>query len=445
MNKKHFIPVVLIFILCNNQYFAQAQIYNLNHCLTTGLEKNFDIRIVKNQQTISDNNAIPGNAGYLPTIDAVANYAGDWANFLRQYPSDGTPQKDYNNLLDQQLDAGVYLNWTIFDGLRIQTNYKKLKELQEIGRLNTQLAIENLLSQICSQYYNFVQQNIRLHYLESAVGLSRERLRIVEAQYEIGAMSRLDFHQAKVDFNADSSRLVQQHETLFASAVSLRQLLNDTNMEESLSPADTAISLKNLPSKEILLQNMLQNNVFLSLSEKEISLNTLEIKNLQSENYPYIRLNAGYAYTFNRYAMATYRKEHSFDLTYGITLGIRIFDGMNRNRQLSNAKIALQTQKLEYDNLVLSVKSDFAKIWMAYNNNLTLIEMENDNLSIAQETYDIAIDRYKLGNLSGLELREAQNSLLEAEERYLQAVYNTKLCEISLLQISGQIKEYLKE
>lgn len=40
-------------------------------------------------------------------------------------------------------------------------------------------------------------------------------------------------------------------------------------------------------------------------------------------------------------------------------------------------------------------------------------------------------------------MREAQKSLLDAEERILSAQYNTKLCEISLLQISGGILHYL--
>ena len=57
----------------------------------------------------------------------------------------------------------------------------------------------------------------------------------------------------------------------------------------------------------------------------------------------------------------------------------------------------------------------------------------------AQENYNIAIERYKLGDLSGIELREAQNSLLAAEERLSTAEYSTKICEISLLQLSGQI------
>ena len=51
--------------------------------------------------------------------------------------------------------------------------------------------------------------------------------------------------------------------------------------------------------------------------------------------------------------------------------------------------------------------------------------------------------RYQKGDLSGIEVREAQKSLLDAEERILTAQYNTKLCEISLQQISGNILVYM--
>jgi outer membrane protein TolC len=81
---------------------------------------------------------------------------------------------------------------------------------------------------------------------------------------------------------------------------------------------------------------------------------------------------------------------------------------------------------------------------MAYRNNIELANLEQENLKAAQEYYQIAIDRYKLGDLSGIELREAQNNLLLAEERLLLAKYNTKLCEISLLQLSGQLGTYLE-
>ena len=61
------------------------------------------------------------------------------------------------------------------------------------------------------------------------------------------------------------------------------------------------------------------------------------------------------------------------------------------------------------------------------------------------QTYDENLLRMIIvGELSGIELREAQNSLLEAEERLSVAEYSTKICEISLLQLSGQILTYIR-
>ena len=73
------------------------------------------------------------------------------------------------------------------------------------------------------------------------------------------------------------------------------------------------------------------------------------------------------------------------------------------------------------------------------------MSLERQNLIAAKENHDIAKDRYLLGDLSGIEMREAQKSLLDAEERILSAEYDTKMCEISLLQISGKIMQYLED
>jgi len=424
--------------------FLQAQgKIDLKHCLETGLEKNFEVRITRNNQKISDNNQTLGNAGYLPTVDLNSGYTGT-VNDITQYPTDGSATINNKSIANSTFDAGIYLNWTVFDGFNVQTNYAKLKELQQKGELNTRLTIENFIAGLSGEYYNFVQQNIRFNNLKAAVKLSKERLRIVAARYAIGSMSRLDLQQAKVDFNADSSKLIRQQEVLFASRVKLNQFMALADVEATLIPADSVISFNALLSKDFVWQNMLKQNSFLLLSEKEKNLSVLDLKAAQSKNYPYLKLNAGYGYAANKYEAATYRQQNYLGMNYGLTLGFNLFDGFNRVRQQQNARILIENKNLEYEQLQLSLKSDFSNIWMAYQNNMELTNLEQENLNNAKENYEIAIDRYKLGDLSGIELREAQNSLLEAEERLVQAQYNTKLCEISLLQISGQITEYLK-
>lgn len=91
-----------------------------------------------------------------------------------------------------------------------------------------------------------------------------------------------------------------------------------------------------------------------------------------------------------------------------------------------------------------SLMADLATFWQAYRNNLEVIRLEEENLTAARENYRIAMERYRQGELPGIEMREAQKSLLDAEERILTAQYNTKLCEISLQQISGNVTVYLQ-
>lgn len=76
----------------------------------------------------------------------------------------------------QTVNVGLNLNWTIFDGFNISTTYKQLKELERQGETNTRIAIEDFIADLASEYYNFIQQKIRLKNFHYAMSLSKERL-----------------------------------------------------------------------------------------------------------------------------------------------------------------------------------------------------------------------------------------------------------------------------
>ena len=429
------------FFLC---MMAEAQqSMNLQQCLKIGLENNYDLRISRNEQRISDNNLSLGNAGFLPTLDASSDLSTQSLN-TDQFPSDGSESVTLRNSKTSTFDAGIDLNWTLFEGFKVKTNFDRLKELKNIGQLNTQYDIENFISDFTSEYYNYVQQALRMRNLRHAVDLSRERLRIVESRYQIGSLSRLDLQQARVDFNADSSQLIQQYEVLHTSRIRLNQMMGMPNVEQSLSVNDTNIVFNAQLSKEDLFRDMMTKNTSLLLTQKNQVLSNLDLKTLESRNYPYLKLNAGYGFTNYDYNQGTWDKQRTWGPNIGLTLGFNIFDGFNRKREQKNARIEIENRQLELDRFKLSLQSDFSSMWMSYQNNILLTQLEEESLRNALLNYEIAMDRYKLGDLSGILLREAQNSLLEAEQRLLTARYKTKLYEISLMLISGRIGEYLR-
>lgn len=420
---------------------AEAQqVYSLNDCIKTGLEQNYSIRIIRNEQQISDNNATPGNAGYLPTVDLNGGLSGTMNNDNNKL-SDGTTSKT-NGVNNETANIGLNVNWTIFDGLGIQATYAKLKELERLGELNTRMTIEDFVASLSGEYYNLIRQKIRLRNLHSTLSLSRERLRIVEERYYIGSMSRLDLQQAQVDFNADSSNVLNQLEQVHTSRIRLNQLMALDNVEEQIHLKDSLITPNPFLDEVDLWKNTLSSNSALLIAQKNKTLSELDYKKVRSRNYPYVRMNAGYGYTTNWYEVGSTDLQRRLGLNYGLTVGINVFDGFNRKREQRNARIQIQNQDLRTQELELGLRADMSNFWMAYRNNLDLWSLEKENLVAAQENYRIAIDRYKLGDLSGIELREAQNSLLEAEERQSIAEFSTKLCEISLLQLSGQILTY---
>ena len=422
---------------------AQEQSRTLKECLEQGLENNYSLRIVRNREKVAENNTGWANAGMLPTATATASYSGTLDNSDIEPRESGAATVSQRNVTDHTLRAGIDLQWTIFDGFRMQANYNRLKELHLQSKTQTRIAVENFVANFTAEYYNFILQRLRLKNMSYAVKLSRERLRIVQDRYIIGNNSRLDLLQAQVDFNSDSAQSVKQNEQLLTSRIRLHELIAERNVDDRFIVADTVIYTGIELDFDTLWQATLANNAEIISAAQNKKIAALDLKSIKSRDYPYVRLNAGYGYTHTNSDINTTMNRSDWGADFGISVGFNLFDG-KRSRQRKNAKLEVMNAELEQVDLELSLYAELNTLWQSYQNVKQLLALERQNVIAARENYDIAYERYLLGNLSGIEMREAQKSLLDAEDRILVAEYNTKLCEISLLQISGKIGFYLE-
>jgi outer membrane protein TolC len=442
MKLNNFLAVIL-FALIFSPVSGQETYYDLEKCITTGLERNFSIRVARNMSEIASNNHTLGNAGFLPTIDANSRYGGSLENISRTYADTSfTGVQKTTGVHNTSASAGVNLGWTIFQGFNAVMNYKKLNELQLIGELNTQSAVEDFIAEITSEYYLYVQQIQLYKNLAYAVSLSRERVRIDEERYLLGAASKLQLLQSQVYLNSDSSRYTQQREVLRVRQVRINKLMAMDDLGQDLILLDSFIHINPNLIYDSLLVSAQRLNTSLQIARRNQSISAYDYRIVASRSYPYLNISAGYDFNLNEFESNTLIKQQSDGLSYGLTLGVNIFDGNNLRRSRANARIAMDNQEYSFLQIEQQVKADLITIYYGYQNNLLLLELEKENLKTAQENLQIALERYKLGSLSGLELREVQQSLLEAEERLLSVQYMTKLAEISLLQLSGKIMGY---
>src|SRR3954465_3468488 len=63
-----------------------------------------------------------------------------------------------NGVRTSNLNYGVSLNWTLFDGMRMFATREKLTELEALGALNLKAQIVNSVAVVINNYYGIVRQ-----------------------------------------------------------------------------------------------------------------------------------------------------------------------------------------------------------------------------------------------------------------------------------------------
>ncbi|MEI6817354.1 MAG: TolC family protein, partial [Bacteroidota bacterium] len=96
------------------------------------------------------------------------------------------------------------------------------------------------------------------------------------------------------------------------------------------------------------------------------------------------------------------------------------------------------------NNTKLVVESGLLKTFRTFQTNMEALKLEEENYTLAKENVDIALERYRLGSSSALELKIAQQSYEDADNRVVLARYATKISETELMRLNGILVKAIK-
>jgi outer membrane protein len=413
---------------------ASAQdLLTLEQAIKTALENNYSIRLVANDLKIDKNNVTIGNAGFLP---AVTGNLSDNNSIQSGTISRNNTTTELRNSLNSTLTYGVGLTWTVFDGFAMFARYDQLKEFEKLGEQEMQKAVLATVGDVISAYYDLAQQQLQLNALDTAIEISRERVRNAQNRFEVGRAAKLEVLNAQVDLNTDTTAMLRQKDLYARTQILLNQLLARDpgirfRVDENFS-VDTTLQLSQLSD----IAGKQNPDLQAAVVNKRIA--ELELKQVRAGKYPFLRLNSGY--NFN-YAASTFGvvpgQTTGRGINYGVTAGINIFNGFNQRRTESNAKILIENAQLQQEQLSLAINAQLAAAWQNYQTSLTLAGLENRNQDVAKQNLDITMEKYRLGKVAPLEIREAQLNYVNATVRYTNAQYQSKLAEVALREIAG--------
>ncbi|MBE0668300.1 MAG: TolC family protein [Bacteroidales bacterium] len=427
INRK--LSIVSLTLLLSLSMAAQ-EIMTLDGAIMQALENNYSLKMTRNDQTIAGNNVTL--APFLPTVTGTGRQSQtDNTTTTSSDPSD----RSRNNAIG----AGVSLNWRVFDGLGMFASYSRQQELLAMSSQRVRIEVENLIMRVASEYYNIIVQQSRLESSCTSLELSRSRYQNAEEKYLLGVISGLDLKQAKIDLNADSSYVLSQYENVKSAYIRMTKLLNavheiDFNIRDTIILAPE-INIDSLRSRTLSFNNQL------ILARQGENVSRYDLEYTRAQRYPTVNFSAGYNYSRNEYPWSGSTYSQTNGPNWGFNLSWNIFSGFETRRKIANAGLEAENSRLAYLDIENEILGDLDLLYNTYRNNITVTYFETESAELARNTLEIAMERYRLGSLSGLEFREYQNNYLNAINRRLTALYQAKISEIGLRLLSGEITE----
>jgi len=428
---RNILLVLIIITFYSFHTFAQEKL-SLTDAIKTALENNYNIKISRNETLINIANNTAGNAGMLPEVAL---------NFGQNFNINNTTQEFFNGdkrigngVNTNNLNANLLVGWTVFDGMQMFVNRDRLREIENLGKINLQLQIENTVAQVMSTYYNIEQQNLRVETISKAIEISKQRLDLANLKKEFGTASAIPVLQAEVDINADSSVLINQLLVLKNLKIQLNTLMAKepgNNFEIQTTESLPVVSFEEIHSQAN------ERNKLLQMADKNLQLSLLSIKQWEANKYPTIDINAGYNFTRLNAEIGILKFNQNAGISFGLTGRWNIFNGWNNKREIQVAKINVENQKLNKELISLNLKSDLLTVFNNYVTSNTISIQEDKNIKIAQQNLDITTEKMRVGTINMLELRQAQLNLVDAQFRKISAVFESKMATLELIRLSG--------
>lgn len=424
---------LLILMLVGGTASAQERL-TLRDAIARTLQRNFDIRIADVYAQEAERNNTIGNAGMLPTISANGGINTGTVNTRIEFV-DGRVQ-EVQGAKSVTLNGGVNLNWTLFDGGRMFLLKKQLNVLEDIGAIQLKQQIQTAVSNVIQSYAQVVWQQQQSVAIDTGLSLAKTRMLISQVKFETGSSAKVDYLQARVDYNTrrgDSlnllggiSRAFTQLNVVMGADPDLTYVVDDSlQYDASLEPKDTE-----------LLENI---NLTLAAERNNVEVSKLNARIARTHHLPNLDLNGGYTYNRSKSQSGFSSFNRTVGPNVGLNIGLPIFDGGNIRRNAKIASLEAMRQELVYGRQNTEIGRQYKDAWNNYRLSVAAFNLEKESILYAKENMEIQRARFRVGIATTIETREAENSYVGALVRYFTAAYNLKINETRVLELENEL------
>ncbi|MGV3684858.1 MAG: TolC family protein [Daejeonella sp.] len=333
--------------------------------------------------------------------------------------------------------VGLELNQLLFDGsylvgIQASKTYKELSN-KNLKRTRIETAVA-----VTKAYYSVLVSNEQLSLLDANLDRLGKSLNDTEAMFKNGFVEKIDVDRLTVlknNLETERENVIR----LLALNLNLLKFQMGMTVNSKLTLTDSIAGLQVEQSVALNDSTAYRNRIEYSLLETQKKLNEFDLKRYKSQFLPSLSAFGSTSQSFQSNDFSQLFKTNFPSTIIGLRLSVPIISGGIKLNQVRNAKLAILKTENDLINLQNGINLEVDQAQTTFLNSLKSLDNQKRNMDLAQEVLRVSKIKYGEGVGSSIEVTTAETSLKEAQNNYINALYDLMINRVNMDKALGRI------
>lgn len=335
---------------------------------------------------------------------------------------------DANNLESKVFFNNLYLNLNqpLFTYNRLKLQLKDLELNLENANISYAIQRLNLEKNVTQFFYNVYMTQMNLNISREELKNTQNSYDIIKNKVDAGLAAKEELYQAELNLATSKSSL-QNQEVLFENAKDQLKLYLGMDLYEDFSIlADVATNPVPVDLEKAIKTGLASR---MELRQREIDIESSQFDLIRTKSLNEFRgdVNLRLGISGDNRELNKVFDAPTNSPSIALNFNIPLFDWGEKKARIKAQEASIESQKLsfsdEQNRIIIGIRQAYRNIL----NQLNQIEIAEQSQTNAQLTYEINLERYENGDLTGMDLNLYQTQLSGKKIAFAQALINYKV------------------
>jgi len=343
--------------------------------------------------------------------------------YLDNYSEFATQQKKgFSN------DLAIRLDQPLFTYNRTKLQLKELQLALENAQLNYAIQLLALEKQVTQAFYYVYQQQQSLDIANQAYQNMQKSHEVSKNKVDAGISAREEMFQAELNLATTRSDFENKQVSLETAKDDFKLLIGISLYDDILVMPNIAVDTVAVDISFAIDQGLANR---MELRQRAINIESSQFDLIQTKAQNEFKGSLGLSFGLfgdnEKFKSVFDKKSLTDNEEVRLSLEIPLWDWGKRKSMIKATEATIETANInleeEQNNIILDVR----KVYRNLLNLQNQIEIARQSVTNAQLTYDLNLEKYKNGDLTGMDLNIYQNQLSEKQLTYTNSLISYKL------------------